>query len=260
MSCYRCYRCHRSIHWSDMFSSHLCTDLCQSQLRSFCFQSITCQECWIVLIDCVHLLNDFFQWKKHQHIDENNSWCCWIFTQLPPNSWQDLTIPQGLLKQFDELNTGNWYGYWTRYKAFYRTITIKIENVEHHFFKISFVFFLESYLDVTGRIRAPGSKQPSSSFASLMPTLPLSYLRAGLIGLATLGCWSEAVRNLRVFLFCLWMSWSCFHLSLLTGQSTIWHLVFCQAWLPWANHRLLQAFLLLLLFLLFLLLFWVLVQ
>ena len=77
-----------------------------------------------------------------------------------------------------------------------------------------------------------------------------SYLRAGLIGLATLGCWSEAVRNLRVFLFCLWMSWSCFHLSLLTGQSTIWHWVFClQAWLPWANQRLLQAFLFLLLLL-----------
>ena len=55
MSCYRCYR---SIHWSDMFSSNLCTDLFQSQLRSFCFQSITCQECWIVSIDCVHLLND----------------------------------------------------------------------------------------------------------------------------------------------------------------------------------------------------------
>ena len=29
---------------------------------------------------------------------------------FPPNSWHDLTIPQGLLKQFDELNTGNWYG------------------------------------------------------------------------------------------------------------------------------------------------------
>ena len=76
-----------------------------------------------------------------------------------------------------------------------------------------------------------------------------SYFRAGLIGLATLGCWSEAVRNLRVFL-CLWMSWSCFHLSLLTGQSSIWHWVFClQAWLPWTNQRLLQAFLLLLLLL-----------
>ena len=33
--CYRCYRCYRSIHWSDMFSSNLSTDLFQSQLRSF---------------------------------------------------------------------------------------------------------------------------------------------------------------------------------------------------------------------------------
>ena len=82
-------------------------------------------------------------------------------------------------KQFDELNTGNWYGYWTCYKEFYRTITIKNEKVEHHCFKFSSVFFLESYLDVSGRIRAPGSKQPSSSFASLMPTLPLSELLKG---------------------------------------------------------------------------------
>ena len=153
-------------------------------------------------------------------------------------------------KQFDELNTGNWYGYWTCYKEFYRTIPIKNENVEHHFCQNFLCFFpQESYLDVSGRIRAPGSKQLSSSFVSLMPTLPLSYFRAGLIGLATLRCWSEAVRNLRVFL-CLWMSWSCFHLSLLTGQSSIWHWVFClQAWLPWTNQRLLQAFLLLLLLL-----------
>ena len=113
--------------------------------------------------------------KKHQHIDENSSWRCWIFTQLPPNSWHDLTIPQGLLipsgashKQFDELNTGNWYGYWTRYKKKYRTITIKFENVEH---QVSSLVFLASYLDVTQRIRASGSKQPSS-FASLMLTLP----------------------------------------------------------------------------------------
>ena len=87
-----------------------------------------------------------------------------------------------------------------------------------------------------------------SKFASVffLESYSASYLRAGLIGLATLRCWSEAVRNLRVILFCLWMSWSCFHLSLLTGQWTIWHWVFClQAWLSWANQRLLQAFLLL---------------
>jgi hypothetical protein len=71
-------------------------------------------------------------------------------------------------------------GYWTRSKK-------KIQDHNHKkwkrwtsfFFKISFVFFLESYLDVTGCIRAPGSKQPSSSFASLMPTLPLSELLQG---------------------------------------------------------------------------------
>ena len=135
-------------------------------------------------------------------------------------------------KQFDELNTGNWYGYWTCYKEFYRTIPIKNENVEHHFCQNFLCFFpQESYLDVSGRIRAPGSKQLSSSFVSLMPTLPLSYFRAGLIGLATLRCWSEAVRNLRVFL-CLWMSWSCFHLSLLTAHGPIgqgWSLEF-QVW------------------------------
>ena len=67
-------------------------------------------------------------------------------------------------------------------RSFYRTMTIKFENVEH---QVSSVVFLASYLDVTQRIRASGSKQPSSSFASLIwPTLPLvaSYLRAGLIG------------------------------------------------------------------------------
>ena len=56
MSCYRCYRCYRSIHWSDMFSSNLCTDLFQSQLRSFL------RPCWGHIEVIFHEMNQPAIW------------------------------------------------------------------------------------------------------------------------------------------------------------------------------------------------------
>ena len=56
MSCYRCYRCYRSIHWSDMFSSNLRTDLFQSQLRSFL------RPCWGHIEVIFHEMNQPAIW------------------------------------------------------------------------------------------------------------------------------------------------------------------------------------------------------
>ena len=53
MSCYRCYR---SSHWSDMFSSNLCTDLFQSQLRSFL------RPCWGHIEVIFHEMNQPAIW------------------------------------------------------------------------------------------------------------------------------------------------------------------------------------------------------